>query len=210
MVRSSDLEMLRKHIERKKGEQSLLLSQKKEAEKKKTSLEEYYENTLNARIVVQLVAEGTQKHLEYQISSLVSAALASVFPDPYTFELRFVQRRNKTEADMIFIKNGNETDDILNSGGGGVADISANISLPFALWSIKKTRPFFLIDEPTKYLHNPLYQEKASAMIKEVSKQLRIQILMVSDQDSIIKSADRVFVCENKKGVAYVTQKENL
>lgn len=167
--------------------------------------EEFLDMALEARSVVQTVAEATQKKLEYHISSLVSMALASIWEDPYKFELRFVQRRNKTECDLIFSKHGKETDDILNSGGGGVADI-ASIVLQLALWSIKKTRNVMLWDERTKFLHNPVYQEKASEMLKRITEDLNLQIIMVSDQANLLESADKIITVEYKDGVSTVKE----
>jgi ABC-type cobalamin/Fe3+-siderophores transport system ATPase subunit len=134
-------------------------------------------------------------------------ALASVFPEPYIFQLRFVQKRNKTEAELIFSKNGNETDDILNTGGGGVADI-ASIALRISLWSIKKTRPTLILDESLKFLHSPEYQEKASQMLKEVSSKLGLQIIMVSDQKNILEYADKVIKIVNYNGISKVENGE--
>lgn len=157
------------------------------------------DDCLQARAIVQKVAEETQKKIEFQISNLVSLALASVFPDPYKFDLRFVQRRNRTECDLIFSKNGNETDDILFSGGGGVADV-ASFALRIALWSLKKSRATFILDETWKFLHSPVYQEKVSIMLKELSEKLGIQIIMISDQLNILNAVDKVFRVENSNG----------
>jgi len=132
-------------------------------------------------------------------------ALASVWEDPYKFSINFVQRRNKTECDLIFSKNGKETDDIVNSGGGGVCDIVSNIALPVALWSIKKSRNVMIWDEPTKFLHNPTYQEKASEMIKKLSEELRLQIIMVTDQQNLLNAADKVITVEQKNGESKVS-----
>ncbi len=199
-----ELEYLKKKLIEKKAERNILTNQLAQAKTSKETFSNRLDNTLKARQIVQDVAKATQQEIEFQISTLVSDALASVFPDPYKFELRFVQRRNKTEADLIFIKNGNECDDILAVGGGGVADIVANIAFPLAIWSIKKTRNVMLWDEPTKFLHNPDYQENASMMIKEVSKKLNIQIIMISDQKNIIKAADKVFNIELVKGISRI------
>lgn len=200
----AEIKRMRDKLNQAKGKRNLLLEQLKRAEINKTKYETLYENCLKARLVVQEVAESTQKQLEFHISNLVSMALATVFPDPYEFTLRFVQRRNKTEADLIFSKRGKETNYILNSGGGGVADISANIALRFALWSIKKTRATFFLDEPTKFLHNPIYQRKASELLKELSKKLGVQIIMVSDQVSVTESADKIINVTNKNGESIV------
>jgi len=91
----------------------------------------------------------------------------------------------------------------LESGGGGVADI-ASLALRIALWSIKKTNPTIMLDEPCKFLHNPIYQEKASELLKEVSDRLGIQMIMVSDQQSLLKSADKVIEIVNVNGISIV------
>lgn len=199
----TELERMKIKLHQKQGELRLLKEQRDAAEEAKKARTEYYDNALKARVIVQTVAENTQKRIEYHISSLVSTALAAVFPNPYTFDLKFVQRRNKTEADLVFSKKGNETSDILNNGGGGVADI-ASFALRIALWSLRKTAPMFILDEPDKFIHSPVYQEKASQMIKELSEKLEFQTIIVSDQSHIISAADKVIQTENINGESKV------
>jgi DNA repair exonuclease SbcCD ATPase subunit len=190
-------------LQQLKGQKDLLVKQMKESEQLRNSYSVALDVALQARTVAQIVAEQTQKKIEWQISNIVSAALASVFPDPYTFNLRFVQRRNKTEADLIFSKRGKETDDILNSGGGGAANI-ASFALRIALWSISKGTPVMVLDEPTHFLHDPEYQEKASEMFKNISEELKMQLIIISDQKALLKAADRVIMLNNVNGVSSV------
>jgi hypothetical protein len=199
-----EIKSMRDKLNQAKGKRKLLQNQLEALIQVKESNEQYYNDCLKAREIAQEVATHTQVHIEFHISNLVTMALASVFPDPYDFRLQFVQRRNKTEADLIFSKGDNETDDILNSGGGGVSDV-ASMALRIALWSIKKTRSTFILDEPFKFLHNPVYQEKASEMIKEISKRLGIQIIMVSDQENIINAADKVVDIYNVDGESRIS-----
>lgn len=191
----------REIINQKQGQRNLLLQQKRECRRTAIQLQRDYNNSLKAREVVQIVSTETQKKLEYQISNLVSSALASVFPTPYEFQLRFVQRRNKTEADLVFLKDGNATDDLINTAGGGAVDI-ASFALRVALWSIKRSRPIMIIDEAFRFLSLDL-QEKASDMIKEISSKLGIQIIMVSHLPEIVASADKVIQIEYKNGESY-------
>jgi ABC-type cobalamin/Fe3+-siderophores transport system ATPase subunit len=207
MSYSKQLDSIKTYISEQQGRRKVFVEEKKKLENKNTVLSNKMDSLLKARSVVQIVAEQTQKKLEYHISNLVSMALASVFPEPYIFQLRFVQKRNKTEAELIFSKNGNETDDILNSGGGGVADI-ASIALRISLWSIKKTRPTLILDESLKFLHSPEYQEKASQMLKEVSEKLGLQIIIVSDQQNILEYADKVIKIVNYNGISKVENNE--
>ncbi len=201
----AELETWKQKLHQLQGQRDLLTKQQSEAEKKSAESQRTYEDALKARIVLQQVASDTQKQIEYHISNLVTMALAAVFPDPYEFQLRFVQRRNKTEADLIFIKNGNEIDNLLENGGGGVADV-ASLALRFALWSIKKSRPTILLDEPIKFLHNPTYQEKASDLLKMVSDKLGVQLIIVSDQKELLRSADKVIDISQVDGVSIVNE----
>lgn len=163
------------------------------------------EKTEKARAITQIVAEETQKKIEFHISNLVTMAISIVYPNnPYEFKLRFVLRRNKTEADLIFAKGENETDDILNAGGGGPADVAA-FALRIAAWSLKKTRNIFILDEPFKCISLDK-QEKCSEMIKEISDKLKVQIIIISHLEELVGFADKVIEVTNVDGVSTISK----
>jgi DNA repair exonuclease SbcCD ATPase subunit len=201
-----DISSYRTKLNQLQGQKALLIKQRVQNQEKKEEHTLYLEHINKARAIVQAVAEATQRNLEWHISNIVSMALSSVFPDPYTFNLRFVQRRNKTEADLVCMKGENETDDLLNTSGGGTADV-ASFALRVAVWSIKQTRPIMLIDEAFRFLSLDL-QEKASEMIKEIVNRLSIQVIMVSHLPGMVKAADCVINIENMKGVSYTKEEE--
>ena len=149
-------------------------------------------NLTEARALIMTAAQATQKNLEFHINSLVSMALASVFEeDPYQFQLEFVQKRGKTEADVWFVRNGEKMKPIDATGGGAVdvADLAARI----AFWSLtKRTRALFVLDEPFRNL-NEGRQERALEMLKMLSEKSGIQIVMVSHIKKLIAGADKEF-----------------
>jgi DNA repair exonuclease SbcCD ATPase subunit len=170
----------------------------------KSSLEKeemFLDNCQKARTIVQIVAQETQAKVEYHISNLVSMALSSVFPDPYEFSLRFVQRRNKTEADLLFVKDGKEGYPLDMSGGGPI-DV-ASFALRVATWSIKPTRRTIVLDEPGKFISRDL-QIKFSEMIKHLSSSLGLQFIIVSHVPEITEAADKIFEVTNKNGESKV------
>lgn len=193
------LNKLKRDLDRKLGQRELLLKNTKSIHKTIAYKEEYLEDLKQARILAQTVAETTQQKLEFHISNLVTMALNSVFEDAPEFKAKFVQRRNKTECDLVFVKNETEYDPI-EGGGGGPADI-ASFALRIATWSLKKSRNVQVLDEPMKFLSRDL-QEKASEMIKMISEKLGVQIIMVSHIPELIASADKVIQVENTKGEA--------
>lgn len=172
-----------------------------EVEKEKR-LQQLYDDCLQARTVLQSIAKQTQSKLEFHISGLVTTALAAVFDEPYEFIARFVEKRNRTECDLIFRKNGRECDPF-SASGGGVIDV-ASFALRVSVWSIKKTRNILILDEPFKFVSVDL-QPKCSEMMKELSKRLKLQMLMVSHLPNIINAADCVIYVKQEKGVSSVS-----
>lgn len=192
-------------LQQRKGKANLLYEQIELLSKQLGSLKRTAKLTEQAQIIIQNVAQITQKELQYKISEIVSLALASVFNEPYTFEAEFVIRRGKTECDLWFIKN-NERVHPLSASGGGVVDV-ASFALRVALWSISqpRTRNTLLLDEPFKHLSSNL-QSRAAEMLHSLSKELGLQIIMISHVEDLIESADAVFKTTIRNGVTRCTR----
>lgn len=137
-------------------------------------------------------ANRVQLDVAERISSIVSLALSSTGFD-YEFRVNFVQRRGTTEADLLFVKNGEELDPMSCSGGGAL-DI-ASFALRIALWSLNKTSNVFILDEPFKFLSLDL-QENAGNMLHALAEKFGLQIIMVSHNERIIAGADNLITVE--------------
>ena len=159
-----------------------------------------------ALVFVQDVAQKTQEQLVLHIQDVVNTALDTCFPDEYVFNLVFEIKRNKTEARLVFMKNGFEIDP-MEASGGGVVDV-ASFALRIAAWSLGKTNNVICLDEPMKFLSRDL-QPRAGEILQEISKKLGIQFIMVSHVADIIQSADRVFeISLNKEGKSIVKSQD--
>jgi len=154
------------------------------------------EYALQARVLMQQAAKETQSLLEHEISNIVTLAIQSVFDEPYEFIARFVERRNKTECDLLFLLEGQEVDP-MESSGGGLLDV-ASLALRIAFWNLNRTSPVFILDEPLKWLSVDMHH-KASAMFKMLSDKLGIQFIIVSHLEDLKESADRVFTVKKGK-----------
>jgi DNA repair exonuclease SbcCD ATPase subunit len=152
-----------------------------------------------AREIVREIGLKTQQQLQFHLSDITSLALEAVFDNPYELVVEFVQRRNKTECDLLFERDGNRVDPIEASGVGAV-DI-ASFALRIASWSMSRphSRNVIILDEPFKCLSNN-YQEKASQMVKELSEKLGLQFIIVTHEPILANYADRVFEVSIKKG----------
>jgi hypothetical protein len=162
-----------------------------------------------AKEIIRQVGLKTQEQLQYHVSDLTSLALESVFPNPYELKVEFIQRRNKTECDLYFVRDGNYINPI-DAAGIGAVDVTT-FALRVASWSmaLPKSRNTIILDEPFKHLKGQETNLRVLEMINEISKKLNIQVIMVSDEripkEDIIATADRVFEVKLKNGKSKVT-----
>lgn len=180
----------------------------KELKQKKETQRQHLGDLVKARDIFQIASKLTQNMLSKKVSEVVSNALSAVFPDPYTFVIDFVERRNSTECDLFFEKNGNKRDP-MDSCGFGAADI-ASLALRIAYWKLTKdSRPVFLLDEPTRALSKGK-QKFASMMFKSLSKIGKgIQFIIVTHHKELADSADRVFNIAQINGISNIYLKDS-
>ena len=162
-----------------------------------------------ARVIIRTVGQKTQEQLQFRISDITSLAQEAVFNDPYELVVEFVQRRNKTECDLYFVRNGNRVEP-LEEGGGGAADV-ASFALRAASWSMQRprSRNVFLLDEPFKHLKGEAENRRMLEMIRQISDKLKVQIIMVSDErisrEATLAATDRLFDVKKRNGISQVT-----
>lgn len=157
------------------------------------------------RVLFQNAAQITQTKLAEKIEQIVSNALAAVFPDPYKFKIDFVKKRNSTECNLLFEKNG-KTFSPLNSCGYGAADI-ASLALRVAYWKLDgEARNTIILDEPMRNLSLDK-QPLASSMIKELSRMPGgLQFIIVTHNVALMESADKCFQVEQENGVSFLKE----
>jgi DNA repair exonuclease SbcCD ATPase subunit len=96
----------------------------------------------------------------------------------------------------------------MDASGGGAVDV-ASFALRIASWSMKQPRfkNTIILDEPLKNLDKER-QEKGSAMLKEVSKRLGIQFIIVTHEETLSSFSDKTFeVRINQRGISKIQEK---
>ena len=173
-----------------KGKRDLLIKNEKELkndicvlEKKKIIIEK-------TQVFIQEVARTTQEKLKFHIEDIVQMMLDACEFTEFKFVLDFSIERGKTVARLFFMKDDEETDP-MNSTGGGVVDITA-FALRIACWSLSKTDPIIIFDEPFKHLSMNL-RKQAGEILKKLSETLKLQMVIVTHDPAIIDVSDRVF-----------------
>ena len=195
---------LRNVFERERGKQIVVSQQIIRLQTSRKDLRRSLRFHERAREIIREVGLKTQEQLQYHISDITSLALGAVFSDPYKLVVEFVQRRNKTECDLWFERDGERIDPISASGGGAV-DV-ASFALRIAAWSMQRprSRQVIILDEPMRFLSVDL-RERASAMIKEISDKLGLQFIIITHESTLAAEADRVFEVTIKKGVTQIS-----
>lgn len=193
----------RMKLEQQKGIRDNLQKQYGAIKKDITETDNKIETVEEAQKVIQIVAKKTQSELEIGINNMVTKALSSIFGKSYSFLLKFVLRRDKTEADLVWEQEGNE----YLPNGGGIRDISA-FGFRIALRNLQNEEgePILILDEPWKHLKPFSLQEKAAKLLQEISKEFGLQTIMVTSAEtdnapSLLKYSDKVYkvVKENKR-----------
>jgi DNA repair exonuclease SbcCD ATPase subunit len=200
---------LRNKLERAKGKQEQLEQQLSEAKHDITRLGKNQKYHEQASVLFREVCQHTQTQIQEHLSDLVSMGMNAIFTNPYELDVEFVQRRGKTECDLSFTRDGNKIDPLAASGYGAV-DV-ASFALRVASWFIsgKRTRNVLLLDEPFKHLKGLAENRRVLEMLRMMSKNFGIQIIMVSDErvprEDIIEGADKVFEVTKVKGRSVVS-----
>lgn len=185
LKRANSLEGEYKHLVRLVREEKLKLKEAKEL----------LENTKEAQGLIQEVSQKVQEQAHSQIASIVSKCLTSVFSSPYEFRILFEKKRNKTEARLVFLRDGKEIDPTSASGGGVLDVASFALRLACLMMSKPKLRRVLILDEPFKHLSKN-YRPRVRTLLEELSEELKVQIVMVT-HDEEFQIGDVVEIGDN-------------
>lgn len=140
---------------------------------------EMLEATERAQKIVQELAQGLQERAHQNITTLVAQCMSAIFDDPYEFQIHFEQKRGKTEARLVFIRNGEEVSP-MKASGGGVKDVASfALRLSSILLSKPRVRKIIVLDEPFKFLSED-YTLRVRAMLDRLASELKVQFVIVT------------------------------
>lgn len=166
----------------------------------KTRLQELKSNTRtltedlsiisDAQSILQTVAETTQNQLSFSLQTIATASLSSIFEDPYTFNVNFIKKRNKTEIEFILYKDGMSLDNPLLSTGGGITDI-LSFSLRIACLILSNKSRVLILDEPFRGVSRD-YQSLTGKLLEELSKKLKMQFIIITHETTLTEDIEAV------------------
>lgn len=138
-----------------------------------------------------------------KLSRIVTRVIKTVFSDDIEFVIEFVERRGVHEADMfIRDKDGHEYD-ILESRGGGLADV-ISLALQMSFIMLSDVDRYLILDEPSRHLSAEV-QEKLGEVLKLLCKEFNFTMLFVTHSKALTEIADKVFHVELKDGRSVIS-----
>ncbi len=162
----------------------LLESTKKESEQLKEfdTLQEFLQKCSNV----------VYSNLSNRLGEIITEGLRHVFPEyNYTFNILFVERRNKIEVDFVLTDPDGEqyhpTDDV----GGGVADMISML-LRITYITLSKHINILFADEPLKFIDKDRVPV-AAQFIKKVCEDLNFQIVMATHIPEFMQVAEACY-----------------
>lgn len=159
------------------------------ANEKLDSVREDFSAVSAAHAVIIGEAQAAQSEVQSLVSTIVTRCLTMVMPDkPHRFEVRFVPRRGKTEADFILFTGEHETQVTTSSMvAGGVKDvISFGLRLAALLLS-KRDRRVLIADEPFKNV-SECYLPNVVQMVHALATDLGVQFILVTHIHTLIEA----------------------
>lgn len=132
-----------------------------------------------AQELAQAVAARCQANAHEQIAGIVTRCLEAVFPDPYQFRIHFERKRGRTEARLVFERDGVEVDPMTACGGGVVDVASFALRLVAVVMSKPPLRRLLILDEPFRFVSRGL-RDRVRLLLETLAADLGVQIVMVT------------------------------
>ena len=157
--------------------------------------------------ISQACARKVQDRLGLTVGGLVTECLKGIIPGfAMSFVPVFETRRNQTECDFVLVDAKANRYDPMKCNGGGVCDIIAfALRVCVLLLESKPHRNILILDEPFKFLHGNVQQERAFEVLMKLADRLNMQIVVVN-QGSLADERARSYGIVLSDGKSNVTE----
>lgn len=175
---------IREEIDAKYRDYYVAVSKAHDAKVNLQQAQDTLDDTSEAQRILQIVAQSVQEVVHRQISGVVSQCLRFVFEDPYAFRIEFERKRGRTEAKLVFAREGIELSDPLREVGGGVVDVAAfALRLACLVKANPPVRRMLVLDEPFSKLRGYENRQRIRDMVRSLADELDVQFIMNVDTD---------------------------
>lgn len=180
-----EYEQIRLKAKYEKAKIAIARSKLEDLHVKQEEAKDKLKTSLDCQELAQIVAQGIQQRAHAMIARVVSQCLETIFDEPYEFEIVFERKRGKTEARLVFQRDGMEIDP-MTSSGGGVLDVAA-FALRLAAITLTKphARRIIIMDEPFRFV-SEAFRSRIRDMLESLAEEYGFQFIMVTHIKELI------------------------
>lgn len=146
-----------------------------------------YKTTAKAQVIVQSIGQEVQSQAHSRIAPVVSHCLKTVFgEEAYEFKIHFLRKRGRTEAKLVFIRDGHELNPASGAGIGQMNVAAFALRLACLNLIIPRPRRLIVLDEPFKDVNGEIYQERCRQMLETLATEMKFQFIMVTGKECFL------------------------
>ena len=129
--------------------------------------------------IAQEISREIQQRAHDRIASIVTRCIQTVFEEDIEFRIIFESKANRTEANLVFVKDGMTVDPMTESGGGLVDVAAFAVRLACLMLAAPPRRRLLVLDEPFRFL-SANYRPRMRDLILALAKEMNVQFIMVT------------------------------
>lgn len=160
------------------------LERKQKEEEELDKAKKHLEHMLEAQNIIQEIAKVIQTKGQEQLASIVTRCLEAVCDNPYEFKIIFEEKRGRTEARLVFIRDGREIDPTTESGLGVVDIASFALRLSSLLLIRPAKRRVLVLDEPFRFVSEGVIP-RVRELLLSLSKELGVQFIIITHEKGL-------------------------
>lgn len=185
------LELIDKKTSELVGQQKGCLADLATAEAEMELAVDEHTKAEKAEALVELVAAEINGKVAQPLVKTTQAMVDSVFPGEYVVKMDFSTKNHRTHVD-IYLEDYDGTKIYpLDDDGGGVANMM-ELGLRFSALQLSGQRKTIILDQPLKDLSDE-YLPLAGKILRKLSKELGIQLIIINHLKPLMPYADRTF-----------------
>lgn len=180
-----------------KGKNDELLRQREMKTKEKEELEKRNEELSLEREILNEASQKARENGRQILSDTCSHSIQSVLEQDARVDIDFGTLGGQSTAELLIEKTGNDGKKVVvnpaEDDGGGIGDLVAlSTFLSFGMLCAEDNMAPLFLDEPTKFVSKG-YSQNVSTFIKEMVDYVGKQTFIVTHDETVAASGDRVY-----------------
>ena len=198
----------------KKAERDLLINQKVSQLEEVSKLESVNETILLQKMILDEASVKARENGKQILSDTATQSVQMVMEQDINVDIEFETLRGQSSAGLIVNKTASDgtivTTNPAEDDGGGVGDLVAlSTFFAFGLLNGENNQAPFFLDEPTKFVSKG-YSNNVAKFIKEMVGYVGKQTFMVTHDETVAQSGDKIFRVSMNEQLESVVEQEVL